>query len=187
MLRALTRPLRERQTYRNLAYLALALPLGILEVVFLAVGIVLTLVLLIPLLGVAVLGRTVDGAFALARIERALTTRLLGTEIPVATPALPPADAGAPARLRVQLCCPTTWQRLAYLFARLPLAGASFALAGAALGLSAALLAAPLYAGGAAAIVFALAGAVALLLALHLANALAGLWGRMGAALLPAA
>jgi hypothetical protein len=187
MLRALTRPLRDRQTYRNLAYLALALPLGILEFAFLALGLALALVLLVTLVGVAVLGRTVDGAFALAHVERRLTTRLLGTPIGVATPAVPPADAGAAMRLRVQLCCPTTWQRLAFLVTRLPLAGASLALAGAALGLSAALLAAPLYAGGVAAIAFAAAGALALPAALHLANALAGLWGRIGAAWLPAA
>ena len=187
MLRALTRPLRDRQTYRNLAYLALALPLGLLEFAFLVAGLALALVLLVTLVGVAVLGRTVDGAFALARLERRLTTLLLGTQIPVATAALPPAGAGTTARLRVQLCCPTTWQRLAFLVTRLPLAGASFALAGAALGLSVLLLAAPLYAGGPAAIAFAAAGAVALPAALHLANALAGLWGRIGAALLPAA
>jgi hypothetical protein len=187
MLPALTRPLRDRQTYRNLAYLALALPLGILEFVFLVLGLALALVLLITLVGVAVLGRTVDGAFALARLERRLTTGLLGTQIPVTTAAVPPADAGTPARLRVQLCCPTTWQRLAFLLARLPLAGASFALAGAALGLSVLLLAAPLYASGMTAIAFAAAGAVALPAALHLANALAALWGRIGAALLPAA
>jgi Putative sensor len=187
MITAVTRPVRDRQTYRNLAYLALALPLGLVELLFLVVGFALALVLLVTLLGVAVAARTVDGAFALAHLERRLTTRLLRTQIPVALPAAPPPGAGAPTRLRVQLCCPTTWQRLAYLAARLPLAGASFALTGAALALSGWLIAAPLHESGAAAVGLTLAGALALPAALHLANALARMWARIGVVLLPAA
>ena len=184
---SLTRPLREPQTYRNLAYLALALPLGVLELSFLVAGFALSLLLLVTLVGVAVLGKTVDGAFALARLERRLASRLLRAEIPVAMPRTAPSGAGLTRRLGVCLSCTTTWQRLAYLSAKLPLATVTVALVGAALGLSLTLLAAPLYDGGVEAIAAALTGAVALLAALHLVNALAALWARLGAALLPAA
>jgi Putative sensor len=187
MTNALTRPLRDRQTYRNLAYLALALPLGLAEFLFLLVGLALTLVLLVTLLGVAVFDRTMGGAFALARLERRLAARLLRAEIPLATPRVAPPGASIWRRLRVCLSCGTTWQRLGYLAAKLPLATITVALAGAALALSALLLASPLYAHGFAALAFAAAGALALPAALHLVNALAGLWARLGAALLPAA
>ena len=186
-MHTLVRPLAQRQTYRNLAYLALALPLGLLELAFLTLGLGLALVLLVTLLGVAVLGRTFDGAFALARLERRLAARLLGADIPVEAAAVPPADAGLARRLRVVFCCRTTWQRLGYLTAKLPLATITVALVGAALALSLVLLAAPLYAHGLTALAFAAGGAVALPAALHLANALAGLWARLGRTLLPAA
>jgi hypothetical protein len=187
MTRALTRPLRDPQTYRNLAYLALSLPLGLLELAFLLIGLALALVLLVTLLGVAVLGRTVDGAFALARFERRLAARLLGAEIPVTTPRAAPEGASIPRRLRICFSCETTWQRLGYLVAKLPLAALTVALAGAALTLSLTLLAAPLYRSGADALAAALLGAVALPAALHLVNALARVWARLGTALLPAA
>ena len=93
MTLTLTRPLRQRQTYRNLAYLALAFPLGIVEFAFLATGLALGLGLLITWFGLAVLLATLGGAFVLARLERRLAARLLGAEIaataPVATAARP--------------------------------------------------------------------------------------------------
>jgi hypothetical protein len=184
---ALTRPLRDPQTYRNLAYLALALPLGLLELAFLLAGVSLALVLLVTLLGVAVLARTLDGAFALARLERRLATRLLRIRMPTVAAAVPPEGAGVARRLLVQLCCGTTWRRVAYLAAKLPLATATLALAGAAVALALALLAVALYGSGLTALGAALASLVVVPAALHLVNALAGLWGRFGRALLPAA
>jgi hypothetical protein len=186
MTRAPTRTLRSPQTYRNLAYLALALPLGLLELTFLLAGLALSLLLLVTLLGVAVLGKTVDGAFALARLEQRLAVRLLRTDIPAASGAVPPPGAGVATRLRVYGGSATTWRRLGFLAAKLPLAAATVSLAAAALGLSLALLAAPLYEDGAGPLAAALVGAAALLPALHLVNALAGLWARLGRALLPA-
>jgi hypothetical protein len=187
MTHTLTRPFRDRQTYRNLLYLALALPLGLVEFLFLVAGLALTLVLLVTLLGVVVLERTVNGAFALARLEQRITAGLLRTDVPVVTPHSAPAGASIARRLGVCLRCGTTWRRLGYLAAKLPLATITFALAGAALALSATLLAAPFYAHGLAAFAFAIAGAAALPAALHVINALAGLWARLGRALLPAA
>lgn len=148
MFPALTRPLRERQTYRNLAYLAL--PLGVLA--FLRLGLTLGLA--------------------------------------IARPAYAPPDAGIAGRLKTTLCCPTTWQRLGYLAARLPLAAVTVAVAAVALALSAALLSAPLtFAEDEAPFALAgvAAGLAALPLSLPLVNALAGVRARLGRALLPAA
>jgi hypothetical protein len=184
---AVFRPVRDPQTYRNLAYLALALPLGLAELAFLAAGLALALLLLITLVGVAVLAKTVDGAFALARVERRLASGLLRAQIPAVPGALPPPGAGVAGRLRVQLCCGTTWRRLAFLTAKLPLATATFALAGGAVTGGLALLALALYGSGLQALAAGLAAAVAVPAALHLVNALAALWARLGAALLPAA
>jgi hypothetical protein len=199
MRHALTSPLRQRQTYRNLAYLALAFPLGIVEFTFLVTGLALGLGLLITWFGLAVLLATLGGAFVLTRLERRLAAGLLGAEIPAAAPAAT-APPGIPGRLKAHLTRRTTWTSLGYLAAKLPLATASFVVAAAALALSVALLAAPITYGYDDAVVLlgwdvdtlpealasAAAGIAALPLALHLVNALAALWARFSRALLPA-
>jgi hypothetical protein len=196
----LTHPLRQRQTYRNVAYLALALPLGIVEFTFLVAGLALGLGLLITWFGLAVLLATLGGAFVLARFERRLATSLLGTEIPAAAPVADGAT-GIPGRLLAHLSRRTTWTSLGYLAAKLPLATVSFVLAATALTLSVGLLVAPFTSGYDHAVVLfgwdvdtlpealasAAAGITALLLAAHLVNALAAVWARLSRALLPAA
>jgi hypothetical protein len=197
-MRRLTRPLRQRQTYRNLAYLALAFPLAIVEFAFLVTGLALGLGLLITWFGLAVLLATLGGACVLVRLERRLAAGLLGAEIPAAAPAAI-APAGVPGRLMAHLTRRTTWTSLGYLAAKLPLATASFVVAAAALALSLGLLLAPFTYGYDDAVVLfgwdvdtlpealasAAAGIAALPLALHLVNALAALWVRLGRALLP--
>ena len=199
MTYALTRPLRQRQTYRNLVYLALSFPLGIVEFTFLVTGLALGLGLLITWFGLAVLLATLGGALLLARLERRLAARLLGAEIPAAAPVAGGAT-GIPGRLLAHLSRRTTWTSLGYLAAKLPLATASFVLAATALTLSLGLLVAPFTYGYDDAVVLlgwdvdtlpealtsAAAGITALLLATHLVNALAALWARLGRALLPA-
>lgn len=199
MTRLLTAPLRERQTYRNLAYLALAFPLGLVEFVFLAVGLALGLGLLITWIGLAILLATLGGAVVLARLEGALATRLLGAELTPAQPARPVAGSIF-ARLVAHLTCRATWTSLAYLAAKLPLGVATFVVGVTALGAAAALVAAPLmYRFGQAgelggwhvdkpfeALAAGVAGVAALPLALHLLNGVAGLWSRFSRAMLPA-
>src|SRR5688572_4937677 len=133
MTRLLTAPLRERQTYRTLGYLALAFPLGLVESVFLDVGLALGLGLLLNWIGLALLLATLAGAAVLARLEGALATRLLGAEL---TPAQPerPAAGSIFARLVAHLTCRATWTSLAYLAAKLPLGLATFAVGVTALG-----------------------------------------------------
>ena len=199
MTLTLTRPLGQRQTYRNLAYLALAFPLGVVEFAFLATGLALGLGLLITWFGLAVLLATLGGAFVLARLERRLAASLLGAEIAATAPVATGAT-GIPGRLLAHLTRRTTWTSLGYLAAKLPLATASFVVAATALTLSVGLLVAPFTYGYDDAVVLfgwdvdtlpealasAAAGITALPLALHLVNALAALWARFSRALLPA-
>lgn len=70
------------QTYRNLCYLALALPLGLVYFVLLAVGISLGVALAVVLVGVPILLGVLAVATRLAAVERWLARWLLGVEVP---------------------------------------------------------------------------------------------------------
>ncbi len=109
-------PLRE-QTYRNLAYLVLAFPLGLVYLVGLAAGLSTAGSLAVTLVGVPLLVVTVAAAAGVAGFEAKLAAWLLGVE---ATP--PPAlrafdgrldslDAVLAATKRL-LTEPTTWTSL---------------------------------------------------------------------------
>jgi hypothetical protein len=192
MTRLLTAPIRERQTYRNLAYLALAFPLGLVEFLFLAVGLTLGLGLLITWIGLAVLLATLGGAFVLARLESVLAERLLGAKL-ASAPREEPSSGSIFARLVAHLSCRATWTSLAYLAAKLPLGIVTFVVAVTPLAVAGGLAAAPLaYLFGAVdtlaeAVVAGVAGIAALPLVLHLLNGIAGLWARFSRAMLPAA
>jgi Putative sensor len=198
MIRLLTAPIRERQTYRNLTYLALAFPLGLVEFSFLVVGLALGLGLLITWIGLAVLLATLAGAFVLARLESSLSARLLRAEPGVRCDE--PGAGSIPTRLLAYLQRRSTWTTLAYLAAKLPLGLATFAVTitalGVALSLALAAVSYPFGGGGelggwdvdtpAEALAAGLAGAAALPLALHVLNGVAALWGRFSRAMLPA-
>jgi hypothetical protein len=68
------------QTYRSLAYLALAFPLGLAYFVGLTVGVSLGLGLFITLVGIPILIATLAGATVVAGFEAHLVKRLLGVE-----------------------------------------------------------------------------------------------------------
>jgi hypothetical protein len=196
MTHLLTAPIRERQTYRNLAYLALAFPLGLVEFVFLAVGLALGLGLLITWIGLAVLLATLGGAFVLARLESVLAERLLGARLASATRE-EPTSGSIFARVVAYLSCRATWTSLAYLSANLPLGVATYVVGLTSLTAVGALALAPLiYPFGAAgwevdslaeALAAGVLGITALPLVLHLLNGVAGLWSRFSRAMLPAA
>ncbi|MGL4610937.1 MAG: sensor domain-containing protein [Trueperaceae bacterium] len=112
------------QTYRNIAYLLLAFPLGVAYFIFLVTGISLgaSLAILwigIPLLiGVLLLSRT------FATLERCLTSKLLNIEI-----ALPDPDNVQKnfwQRARVVVVDPGTWAEMFYLFSKFVLGIISF-------------------------------------------------------------
>lgn len=70
------------QTYRNLAYLLLAFPLGIAYVVFVSVGLSLGVGLSVLVVGVPILALTVAGALVVGGVERRLTAWLLDVDVP---------------------------------------------------------------------------------------------------------
>jgi hypothetical protein len=80
------------QTYRNLVYLVLALPLGLAYFVFLSVGLSLGVGLAIALVGIPILLAVLAVSTGLARFERKLAALLLGIE--VESPESPITESG---------------------------------------------------------------------------------------------
>jgi signal transduction histidine kinase len=107
------------QTYRNLLYLALALPLGVAYVVILIVGLSAGAALAVILVGLAILLATLFAIRAMAALERMLARRLLRVAIH------PPIEGGIDLawreRVPIWLRDPVTWKSLVYLLAKLPL------------------------------------------------------------------
>lgn len=101
-----------RQTYRNLAYLLLAFPLGLGYFVFAVVGFTVGLGLLILLIGALILGLTIVFGLALASVDRLMTNWILGTDITGRTE-LDGETRGA--RLKSLALDRRTWTALLYL------------------------------------------------------------------------
>jgi signal transduction histidine kinase len=153
----------------------------------------------ITLIGIPVLVATVWAWRWLAHLERGLIARLIGTEIP--TPYRPdPANARWWKRLGARLSDPATWKDLAFLLLQLPLGIVAFTVTVTVLAAGLGLLLAPAYywalngndfivgflnvdtLGEAIAVVPA--GVIVLLLGVPGLNALARLYGWLGAQLL---
>jgi hypothetical protein len=195
------------QTYRNLAYLAVAFPLGLAAFVAVAVGLSASLGLLITWVGLPVLVATVTLATLVAAAEATLATRLLGTDV-----ALPEAVRSfdresfraAPGRASVAavkrlLTAPTTWTSVALVLGKFVYGVGAFAALVTTGSVVASALAAPVYYDHPAvtyragtwvvdtlpeAVAVAAGGLVALLVGLHLLNGLARFGGYATAALL---
>src|SRR4051794_16510762 len=107
------------QSYRNLLYLALALPLGAAYVTVIAVGLAAGVGLAVIVIGLALLLAPLLGVGALAAVGRLLSRPLLRMGTP------PPIEGGIGLswRQRVQLWLrdPVTWKSLVYLLAKLPM------------------------------------------------------------------
>jgi len=116
---------REPQSYRNLLYLAIALPLGIAYVAILVAGLSIGAGLAVIVIGLALLLATLFALRAMAAIERTLARRLLRIAIH------PPLEGGIHAnwRQRVQLWLrdPVTWKSLVFLLGKLPMGIIAFA------------------------------------------------------------
>jgi len=106
------------QTWRNIAYLLLAFPLGIFYFTFLVTGLSLGLGSLITLLGIPILLLVLMAAYGLGAFERSLTNALLGLDTPpshrLATP------EGLWGKLKALVASSETWKRVGYLFAEFP-------------------------------------------------------------------
>lgn len=111
------------QTYRNLLYLALAFPLGLLYFVFLSVGLSLGVGLAITVVGVPILLAVLAVSTGLATVERELATLLLGVEIPTATGETPDSLVGRAKRL---VSDAGTWKAVVYLGSKFVIGLVSF-------------------------------------------------------------
>ncbi len=125
--RFLTAPFR-LSSYANLAFLALAFPLGLAYFIFLAVGLPLGLGLIIIWVGVPILALVFGGAWLFARFERFLAIKLLGADVPPMAPLATGAPIGFWAQIKAFLANPVTWKGLGYLSVKFPLGVATFVL-----------------------------------------------------------
>lgn len=132
------------QTYRNLLYLLLAFPFGILYFIALITGLTLGVGLVVTLLGIPLLIAVVVGSRRLAAFERAVANKLLGLAIQEPDDVVTGAEEGVWSRARARLLARSTWMGLCYLFLKLPIGIASFTLVVTALTVSIGLLTAPL-------------------------------------------
>lgn len=109
-------PLFQIRTYRNLLYLALALPLGILYFVALITGYSVGLSLLVILVGLPILAFTLAAVEMFLRLERVLSNWLLGTDMRVQPRRK--RRGGMMARLRARLTDTLTWRGHIFLMAK---------------------------------------------------------------------
>jgi len=115
----------QAQSYRNILYLLLALPLGMVYFTMLVTGLALGLGLLITWIGVPILLVTFAAVWRLATFEQALTVWLLGTQIPKTTSKTTDGET-LWRRFQIYLLHTGTWKSLAYLLVKLPLGVLSF-------------------------------------------------------------
>ncbi len=194
------------QTYRNLAYLALAFPLGLAYFVGVTTGLSMGVGLLVTLVGVPILLLTLVGTTMLAGFEANLARWLLGMEVQAprafedVTDGSMPADLeGLLAGLKRFLTAPTTWTSLVLVLLKFVLGIVAFVALTVLGTLVVTMLGAPLiydvagitYHIGpylvdtpAEVAVVAVGGLVSFFVGLHLLNGLARLFGEMTATLL---
>lgn len=144
-------PLRA-QTYRNLAYLALAFPLGLAYFVGLAVGLSTGIGLAVTLVGVPLIVLTIAAAAGVAGFEAKLATWLVGVEAtpPAVLSDLDDSLAGLDgldrlvAATKRLLTAPTTWTSVLLLVLKFAFGVVAFVALVTTAAVSGSLLAAPL-------------------------------------------
>jgi hypothetical protein len=138
----------DAQTYRNVLYLAVSFPLGLLYYILLSFGFAVGVALSVVLVGLAVLFGTVLAARRVAAFERRLANRLLATDIP--TP--PPVDTdtgGVVQTTKAYVRAGSTWRGLGFVALKFPLGVLSFVVLVSLLGVAAELVLLPVVPGGA--------------------------------------
>ena len=186
----------EGQTYRNLAYLLLAFPLGVFYFCFLVTGLSLGFALLVLWVGVPILLLVMAAWWGLVSVERFLASSLLRIRIPSSVK----QGRGGESiwgRFVSHIKDPLTWRGLAFLVLKFPLGLLSFIVTITLLTITLALLAAPftydvidyevwfLEIDTPSESAFCmLLGAVIGLVSMHITNAVALISGRLAAALL---
>lgn len=116
----LLKPIVELQTYKNLAYLFLSFPLGILYFTLLITGLSMGFGLLIVWIGIPILALTLAGVWLGIALERGLSNAMLGTRMPLTNPAAREPGESFFGMLRRMLTNPTLWKGLAYLLLKFP-------------------------------------------------------------------
>lgn len=106
------------QTYRNLLYLVLSFPLGLVYFTFLSVGLGLGVSLTVTVVGIPILLAVLAISTGLANVEREIATVLLGVE--VESPGWVVTDEGTITERAKRLVTDLgTWKALAYLGSKL--------------------------------------------------------------------
>lgn len=193
------------QSYLNIIYLLLGLPLGIAYFVFLVTGISVDFGLLVAWVGVPILVVVLFASWAMCQFERLLTMKLLREDIPPLArksqteggrPELSTEERlfiGVWRRLKNHLSDRLTWTGILYLLLKFPTGIATFVIAVVLISVTGFLLGAPAYYwvdDGIdfgiwqvdvlwEALVLTLAGIPAVFIALHLMNGTAFLSGKM--------
>ena len=144
VLARLARDILDPRTYGRIAYLLLALPLGVIEFSFLVTAISFGVGTAITLIGLPVLIFTIYAWRWLAGVERRLIGSLTGIEIPTPYRAEPPGASWWD-KLKARLADPATWKDLVFLLLQLPLGIAAFVIAVCVLCVSFGALLAPAY------------------------------------------
>jgi hypothetical protein len=196
------------RSYRNLVFLLLAFPLGLVYFVFLVCGLSVGVGLTVIWIGLPLLALVLVTSRGMVLGERWLATTLLGADLP---PAGPPVSAGAAAdgvaggeratglwrRFVGMMKNPVTWKGIAYLLVKFPFSVVTFVITVTLVSLCGSLLAAPLlyksiyidaypwFIDGPEAAFWAMAAGIVLtLVSLHALNGLAWLWRQLAVAML---
>jgi len=133
----------DSQSYLNIIYLLLALPLGIFYFAFLVTGLSLGFGLFITLAGIPILLFVLAGSLILSRLERILAVKLLRVEIPA--PQKRAVSQGLWSRSKALLSDGLVWKGTLYLLSKFPIGIATFTLAVTLLAVSIGLVFAPAY------------------------------------------
>ena len=148
------------QSYLNIIYLLLGLPLGIAYFVFLVTGVSLGFGLAVIWVGIPILMLVLIGSWALCQFERVLTNALVDEDIPQRRPtgvsgetlvdredlsAVERLFIGVWRRLKAHLFDRLTWTGIFYLLLKFPTGIAAFVIAVVLISVVGSLLGAPAY------------------------------------------
>ena len=129
------------QSYLNIAYLLLALPLGIAYFTFLVTGLSLGFGLIVTLAGIPILLLVLGGASLFTKFERWSAQEMLKQQVP--QPSARVAVGGWWTRLKAHLGNRFTWTGILYLLLKFPVGLATFIIAVTLISVTFCLLAAP--------------------------------------------
>ncbi len=131
------------QTYRNIAYLLLAFPLGLFYFIFLVTGISLGIGLAILWIGIPLLIGVLLLSRVFANLERHLTNKFLGTNIAISEKTVQSQTFWQ--RTKNTVLKPSRWAEIFYLFSKFVLGIFSFVVVITLLATSLGLIATPFF------------------------------------------